>query len=73
MAAEKRPASEAFGSSQLVVKRQKSNIDVGNTQAVAISDGSARRDGALVQAVSWIVRVSDFERVLNLDLREKVG
>ncbi|KAL9610759.1 MAG: hypothetical protein Q9167_004542 [Letrouitia subvulpina] len=51
MAAEKRPASEAFGSSQLVVKRQKSNIDIGNGQAVAVSDGSARRGGTLVQAV----------------------
>ncbi|KAL9040627.1 MAG: hypothetical protein Q9214_004409 [Letrouitia sp. 1 TL-2023] len=50
MAAEKRPASDAFGSSQLVVKRQKSNIDVGNAQAVAVSDGRARPNGALVQA-----------------------
>ncbi|KAI4146775.1 MAG: hypothetical protein LQ341_001990 [Variospora aurantia] len=33
MAAEKRPASNAFGSSQLVVKRQKSNVD--------LSDGNA--------------------------------
>lgn len=61
MSAEKRPASEAFGSTQLVVKRQKSNVDVGNAQAVAVSDGSARRDGALVQAVSSIIRISDFE------------
>lgn len=51
MAAEKRPASNAFGSSQLVVKRQKSNVDLANGKAVTITNGNAA-GGALIQAVS---------------------
>lgn len=51
MAAEKRPASNAFGTSQLVVKRQKSNVNLSDSKAVAITNGNAA-DGALVQAVS---------------------
>ena len=51
MAAEKRPASNAFGSSQLVVKRQKSNIDLSDGRAVAVTNGNAS-GGALIQAVS---------------------
>ncbi|KAL9029443.1 MAG: hypothetical protein Q9196_002318 [Gyalolechia fulgens] len=50
MAAEKRPASNAFGSSQLVVKRQKSNIDLSVGNAVAVSNPNAA-GGAIVQAV----------------------
>ncbi|KAI4102372.1 MAG: hypothetical protein L6R37_004452 [Teloschistes peruensis] len=50
MAAEKRPASNAFGTSQLVVKRQKSNVNLSDSKAVAITNGNAA-DGALVQAV----------------------
>lgn len=51
MAAEKRPASNAFGSSQLVVKRQKSNVDLSDGKAVTVNSGNAA-GGALVQAVS---------------------
>ena len=51
MAAEKRPASDVFGSSQLVVKRQKSNVNLGNSRAVAVTNGNAT-SGALIQAVS---------------------
>ncbi|KAL9041975.1 MAG: hypothetical protein Q9180_000923 [Flavoplaca navasiana] len=51
MAAEKRPASNAFGSSQLVVKRQKSNIDLSDGRAVTVSNGNAS-GGALIHAVS---------------------
>ncbi|KAL8958547.1 MAG: hypothetical protein Q9193_004418 [Seirophora villosa] len=50
MAAEKRPASNAFGSSQLVVKRQKSNVDLSNGKAMTITNGNAA-GGALIQAV----------------------
>ncbi|KAL8900507.1 MAG: hypothetical protein Q9192_001042 [Flavoplaca navasiana] len=49
MAAEKRPASNAFGSSQLVVKRQKSNIDLSDGRAVTVSNGNAT-GGALIHA-----------------------
>ncbi|KAL8904863.1 MAG: hypothetical protein Q9207_002986 [Kuettlingeria erythrocarpa] len=51
MAAEKRPASNAFGSSQLVVKRQKSNINLSEGKAVTVPNGNAA-GGALTQAVS---------------------
>lgn len=51
MSAEKRPASDAFGSSQMVVKRQKSDANLGNGKAVAVVNGSAA-NGALIQAVS---------------------
>ena len=51
MAAEKRPASNAFGSSQLVVKRQKSNIDLSDGRAVTVSNSNAS-GGALIHAVS---------------------
>ncbi|KAL8920574.1 MAG: hypothetical protein Q9208_006196 [Pyrenodesmia sp. 3 TL-2023] len=49
MAAEKRPASNAFGSSQLVVKRQKSNVTLSDDKAVAVSNGNGA-GGALMQA-----------------------
>ncbi len=51
MSAGKRPASNSFGSSQIVVKRQKSNADLGNNRAVAVTNGSVS-NGALIQAVS---------------------
>ena len=51
MSTGKRPASNSFGSSQIVVKRQKSNVDIGNRNAVAVTNGGAG-NGALVQAVS---------------------
>lgn len=50
MSAEKRPASDAFGSSQMVVKRQKSDANLGNGKAVAVVNGTAA-NGALIQAV----------------------
>ncbi|KAL8698543.1 MAG: hypothetical protein Q9201_006512 [Fulgogasparrea decipioides] len=49
MAAEKRPASNAFGSSQLVVKRQKSNVNLSDRNAMAVTNGNAA-GGALIQA-----------------------
>ncbi|KAI4129877.1 MAG: hypothetical protein LQ347_003604 [Umbilicaria vellea] len=49
MSAEKRPASDAFGSSQMVVKRQKSDANLGNGKAVAVVNGTAA-NGALIQA-----------------------
>ncbi|KAL8637424.1 MAG: hypothetical protein Q9228_005301 [Teloschistes exilis] len=55
MAAEKRPASNAFGTSQLVVKRQKSNVNLSDGKAVAITNGNAA-DGALVQAIHQYVQ-----------------
>lgn len=50
MAVEKRPASNSFGSSQ-IVKRQRSDANLASN-AVAVVDGSAQ-DGALIQAVSY--------------------
>ncbi|KAA6416142.1 MAG: hypothetical protein FRX48_00861 [Lasallia pustulata] len=50
MSAEKRPASDAFGSSQMIVKRQKSDANLGNGRAVAVVNGSAA-NGALIQPV----------------------
>jgi hypothetical protein len=50
MSREKRPANEAFGTSQLV-KRTKSDANLGSS-AVAVVNGSGA-NGALVQAVCW--------------------
>lgn len=50
MPAEKRHA-EALGSTQLVVKRQKSNVDLANGRSVALTSGNTG-NGALIQAVS---------------------
>ena len=50
MSAEKRSASNSFGTSQLV-KRQKSNVDLGDSRAVAVTNASAG-NGALIQSVS---------------------
>lgn len=50
MPPEKRPA-DALGSTQMVVKRQKSNLDLGGGRAVAVANGNIKT-GALIQAVS---------------------
>lgn len=50
MAAEKRPASDAFGNSQSIVKRQKSDANIRGGSSVAIVNHSAQ-NGALIQAV----------------------
>lgn len=50
MAAEKRPASNVFGSSQIVVKRQKSDANLNGSNAVAVTNGSSA-NGALIQSV----------------------
>ena len=50
MSAAKRPASNSFGSSHMVVKRQKSSADI-NGKAVAVTN-SGPASGALIQAVS---------------------
>ncbi|KAI9797211.1 MAG: hypothetical protein M1833_005620 [Piccolia ochrophora] len=50
MSAEKRPASDAFGSSQMVVKRQKSDANLGSGSSVAVVNNSTQ-NGALIQAV----------------------
>lgn len=50
MSASKRLASDSFGSSQLVVKRQKSNVDLGNGSTATISNNKAG-NAALIQAV----------------------
>ena len=47
---EKRPAEGGFGTTQLV-KRQKSNADLGNENAVAVVNDSTK-NGALIQSVS---------------------
>ncbi|KAI9754777.1 MAG: hypothetical protein M4579_004562, partial [Chaenotheca gracillima] len=52
MSAEKRPASDAFGSSSMVVKRQKSDVNMRNgSDAVAVVNNTAQ-NGALIQPVS---------------------
>jgi Prp8 binding protein len=48
MSSEKRPASDEFGSSQMVVKRPNLGKD---SKAVAVVNGSGG-NGALIQAVS---------------------
>jgi Prp8 binding protein len=50
MPAEKRLGSDAFGSSQLVVKRQKSDANIGGRNAVAVVNSTAQ-NGALIQSV----------------------
>jgi hypothetical protein len=50
MSREKRPAKDAFGSSQLV-KRSKADANLGASSAVAVSNGTGK-NGALIQAVS---------------------
>lgn len=53
MSAEKRSASNSFGTSQLV-KRQKSNASLGSNKAVAVANG-ASGNGTLIEAVSHLV------------------
>ncbi|KAJ4366360.1 hypothetical protein N0V83_007996 [Neocucurbitaria cava] len=50
MSGEKRPAADSFGSSQLV-KRAKSDANLGGSSAVAVANGAAQ-NGALIQAIS---------------------
>lgn len=63
MSASKRPASDSFGSSQLVVKRQKSNVDLGDGRALAAKLATGG-NGALIQAVC---RCSLWRRVLLIE------
>lgn len=64
MSGEKRPASESFNpTTQLVVKRQKSNSDL-KSNAVTLRSG---QNGTLVQAVRSISIFS--ERLLILERR----
>jgi len=56
MSAEKRPAADSFGSSQLV-KRQKSDANLGNSSPVAVVN-SAAQHGALIQAVCNVLLIS---------------
>jgi hypothetical protein len=49
MSGPKRPATDAFGSSQLV-KRAKSDANLGGSSAVAVVNGSGQ-NGALIQSV----------------------
>ncbi len=60
MSAEKRSASNSFGTSQLV-KRQKSNADLGANSAVAVTNSNAG-NGALIQGVSYLLIESAFFR-----------
>lgn len=64
MSSEKRPAADSFGSNQLV-KRQRSDNDLGNQ--VAITNGSSQ-NGALIQAVC--LSLAHF-RTLTLELRRE--
>lgn len=57
MSTAKRPASNSFGSSQMVVKRQKSNADI-KGKAVAVTNGGIG-SGALIQAVSFSLSYKD--------------
>ena len=58
MSAEKRSASNSFGTSQLV-KRQKSNVDLPARNSVAINNATGN-DGALVEAVCHLVKENPF-------------
>ncbi|KAI9848291.1 MAG: hypothetical protein M1837_000555 [Sclerophora amabilis] len=51
MSVEKRPASDAFGSSQMVVKRQKSDVNMRNGSNVVAVAPNSNQNGALIQAV----------------------
>ncbi|KAI9750412.1 MAG: hypothetical protein M1815_001786 [Lichina confinis] len=50
MSAEKRPASDAFGLSQAVVKRQRSEANIGANSVVVVVNQTAQ-NGALIQAI----------------------
>ena len=70
MSAEKRSASNSFSTSQLV-KRQKSNVDLGGVRAVTVTNTSAE-NGALTHAVGRPFTESALlsESVLNSYLQE---
>ena len=53
MAAEKRPASEGLGASQ-IVKRQRPESGVGSHSALTLSNGTAR-NGTIALAVSHML------------------
>ncbi len=72
MSAEKRPASDAFGSSQLVVKRQKSDINLGNASTIAVVNGSTG-NGALIQAVCLSLLDRSIKSTGLNEAGEKVG
>ena len=54
MAAEKRPASNVFGTSQMVVKRQKSDANLGGGSPVTLANGTGA-NGTLIQSVCGAV------------------
>ena len=66
MASAKRPASNSFGSSQIVVKRQKSSTDI-NGKAVTVANGHSSSSGAIIQSVRLRSRMPGLENVLNYD------
>ena len=67
--AEKRSASNSFGSSQ-IVKRQKSDANLGGKNTVAVVNGNAQ-NGALIQAVSLcVLLVAQSTAVLKLGKRK---
>lgn len=70
--AEKRPAQEdSFGTSQLV-KRQKSNADLGNESAVAVVNDSAK-NGALIQPVRFVPgHQEEWKETISLAEIEKI-
>jgi Prp8 binding protein len=59
MSLAKRPASDSFGSSHLVVKRQKSNADLGDGRALAAKPATGA-NGALIQAVGLYKIIHEF-------------
>lgn len=50
MSAGKRPASDAFGSQQVIVKRQRSDANIRGGSSVAVVNHSAQ-NGPLIQSV----------------------
>ena len=52
MAAEKRPASNVFGSSQMVVKRQKSDANINGGNALTVAGGSLPQVSLLISLLS---------------------
>ena len=61
MSGEKRTASASFGSAQLV-KRQKSNADLNSHAALSNANGR-ESGGAVIQAVSMVLRDTFGERI----------
>lgn len=52
MSAAKRPASNSFGSSQMVVKRQKSDANLNGKDLAVTAGGKKGANGTLIQSVS---------------------